>query len=258
VGSGVLSRRPEATFPIGGKDVRETSALARGFVVAAYLFYLFLPSPPGGATCFPSGVSLAAPRHRALGRLSVTLFHLFLRAAFGVPPLSFLSALGVRPLVTSFSLLDRGSTSPTNHSLRHFFTHFSSPGFGTPAASPFSSPLSSPFFLFYSLLFPWSLCSWHSPASSHNPAPFYTALLSLFPSAAFSFPRRTKTPPQPIMKGVLVCPPIMAKHTFPARGMLAQFLYAVAGGRFSPLRVFHSLPGGGRCDGRMGGIGLCR
>jgi hypothetical protein len=70
-----------------------------------------------------------------------------------------------------------------------------------------------------------------------------------FPSAESRFPPETGTPPRPIPEGISLRPPIGAEPAFPARGMLAHFPHAFAGGRFSPSPrplVRSSPPGGVR------------
>jgi hypothetical protein len=78
------------------------------------------------------------------------------------------------------------------------------------------------------------LLSRHCPASTRYPIPFRTVLPPSFPSATSRFPPGAETPPRPIKEGVSLRPPIGAVPAFPARGMLAQFPHAFAGGRFSP------------------------
>jgi hypothetical protein len=121
---------------------------------------------------------------------------------------------------------------PPPHSLPFFFL-FIPPPLCVDRVLPFFTILS----LSFSLLFYWPRLLLRSPASSHSHTPFFTDSFFFFPSAAFPFPRRTKTSPQPITKGVFVRPTIMAKQAFPARGMLAEITQMVAGGRFSPLRA---------------------
>jgi hypothetical protein len=78
------------------------------------------------------------------------------------------------------------------------------------------------------------LSSRHSPASTRYPVPFRSVRPPSFPSAASRFPPGTKTPPRPITEGVSLRPPIGAEPAFPARGMLAQFPHALAGGASHP------------------------
>jgi hypothetical protein len=69
------------------------------------------------------------------------------------------------------------------------------------------------------------------------PFRFVLSFLPPFPSAASRFPPGAVTPLRPITEGGSLCPPIGAEAAFPARGMLAQFSHAFAGGRFSPSRA---------------------
>jgi hypothetical protein len=200
------------------------------------LFSLFLP--------FPGGIPPAALLSRALGLLSFTLFYFFLRAVLRDLLLSFLGVAG--SIFWWYLPLCPAAVAPLSTialipSPPHSFSFLC---FRTSAASLYTSQLSYLFFIF-----PWSLCSWHSPASLQYLAPFHTPLFSLFLSAASRFPRGMKTPLQPIMEGVFLRPPIMAKHAFPARRMLAQFPHAVTGGYFSLFRV----PSGPVVPSREGG-----
>jgi hypothetical protein len=114
VGSGKTPLHLEAAPPVGGKDVRVTeatsgaSALTRGFVVAAYLFYFLLSS--SSAASFPGGVPPAAPRSQEFGRLSHPL--LLLPSGCPAGPAALLPwRAGIRPLMVPSSLLGRVSTS---------------------------------------------------------------------------------------------------------------------------------------------------